>query len=677
MVENGFGGSKDGGVSEETQAKRLQDSVRALWRLDDDDFLQLDHIRDVSAAGAFVLSDAISEPGAVIRFELQDEAGATTAEGSARVVDVEPDEGMRVEFESLSVREHRAPGAPPPLPSKGARPAPVDEWVAPQIEPLDVMGLEEIIIGIDLGTTNTCASWVSDDRPQIVPGRTGGNTIPSMINFDKDGRVHIGQRASDRQVLYPDRTVYGSKRLIGRTWSEELASELQTHFAYPLGEADGQRFGVDLGDRVVSMDGVAAKVLTEVKGTAEDFLGREVHAAVITVPAYFSEVQREAVRRAALMAGLTVRRIVNEPTAAAVAYGHARGEEARIAVWDFGGGTFDFSVVDIQHERYEVVATGGDNFVGGADFDDEVASYILEEFLRQEELEAFEPSPQQIARLRESAEVCKRALSDQTEFDVRLLDFTREPRRELHVTVTRDAFEERTRPLIERAASIAQGVMLSAGIMPTEIDDVVLVGGTTRIPAVQEAVAHLFERKPSKRINPDEAVALGAALLAHEIGSDDAPTLLDILPMTVGHGADGRLFSTVIKRGARLPCDEVLTFEGDLLGMVMVPLFQGESKDVAHNEYLSTVMIEDPRLRDGGRAQIRLTLDEHCVLAVDAFLERDGRPLEVTLDRERPLQDVLAELGGYDGPEVEEEWHLPKTTIGSMFGKLFGFFKRG
>ena len=664
---------------ERRRARRLASSARILWTLEGDDFLQLDRVRDVSDSGAFVLSDAISAPGAVLEFELHDEGGKKIAGGTARVVRVDPMLGMGIAFLDVTIDADRVSASMPSIAPPRLRAASergfdaVSTEIITQIAPLSLQGLDPIIIGIDLGTTNTCASWVDGEQPRIIPGRMGSNTIPSMINFERDGRVHIGQRAADRQVLYPEATVYGSKRLLGRTYTEELARTLQAHFAYPLAEAEGQRFGVDLGDQVVSMDAIAARVLGEVRSTAEDFLGCEVHSAVITVPAYFSEVQREAVRRAAAAADLTVHRIVNEPTAAAVAYGWSRGEEARIAVWDFGGGTFDFSVVDIAREQYEVVATGGDNFVGGEDFDDALASLLLEEFLAIEGLAELEPTPQQIVRLRDAAEIAKRALSVQTEYDVRLPGFTKE--RDLFVTVTRAAFELRTKPLIDRAIAIARGVLLAAEMLPTDVDDVVLVGGTTRIPAVQRAVAELFERRPSKRINPDEAVALGAALLAHEIRSEDGPVLLDLLPMTVGHAADGRRFVPLVKRSARLPFEEVLEARADRTGLVQVPLFQGEATDVSKNEYLGTVVVRDERLRDEGKVRLLLSFDEACVMAVDAVLGGTNEPVEVELERERPLAEVLRALGAYTGPRTEEPWQLPQTRISRVLGKLFGIFK--
>jgi molecular chaperone DnaK len=584
----------------------------------------------------------------------------------------------------------RPPALPPaaPAPTPSAPVAALDDLIVVEQEAAPELELEEVgplieplllpkaglIIGIDLGTTNTCASYIVDGKPTIIPGRTGTNTIPSMITFEPDGTWHVGQRAADRQVMFPLRTVYGSKRLVGRTYRADLAQDLQQHFAYPLGEADGQRFGARIGDRVISMDTIAARVLDEVRKSAEAFLGQPVEAAVITVPAYFSEVQREAVRRAAREANLVVHRIVNEPTAAAVAYGHKQpGKTARIAVWDFGGGTFDFSVVDLRDGELEVLGTGGDNFVGGSDFDDALASWILSEFQRQIGSD-IEPEPQQIARLRSAAEVAKQALSTQSETMVELPEFTREPKRTLSVEVSRDTLNDLIEPLIARTVAIAKEVLEASNLSPTtDIDDVVLVGGTTRIPAVEAAVAALFQRRPSKRINPDEAVALGAALIGDEIATGSAPTLLDILPMTVGRGTTGLAFAPLVPRNTRLPARSVLEIDADILGSVLVPLFQGENPDVSRNEYLCTVVVEDRSLWDKGRVRLSLSFDEHCVMVIEAQNARTRTPLPVKLDRTRALEDVLRELGHFEGPP-EPAWKPPPSRLGGVLGKLFKMF---
>jgi molecular chaperone DnaK len=674
-----------------------------LWSVLGHDEIQIDRLRDVSASGALVGTESVMKVGAEIRFDLLDDAGDKFASGLARVAWVDPARGMGIAFLALGIdaalvarlSEPKPPplpgtvGGPPPLPGEhvarerlarelaaAERAAPLEEdseGTEAQIEPL-VMNRPGIIIGIDLGTTNTCASYVLDGQPKIIPGRTGMNTTPSMITFDPDGTWHVGQRAADRQILYPLRTVYGSKRLVGRTFRADVAAELQQRFAFPLGEAEGQRFGVRIDDAVISMDTIAARVLAEVRSNAEAHLGRSVEAAVITVPAYFSEVQREAVRRAAREANLVVHRIVNEPTAAAVAYGHKqKGKRSRVAVWDFGGGTFDFSIVDVADGQLEVLATGGDNFVGGSDFDDILASFVLGEFQRAARLD-FEPEPQQIARLREAAETAKRALSVQTEYTVDLPEFTRDPKRTLTVEVTRERFDELTRALIERTLAIAGDVMTSAGLAPKEVDDVLLVGGTTRIPAVQKAVGDLFQRRPSKRVNPDEAVALGAALLADEIGSG-AATLIDILPMSVGRGTSGLRFAPIVARNERLPAQREVTLDADLLGCVTMPIFQGESEDVRHDEYLCSALVEDRALRDGGRVIVRLSFDEHCVMAVEAKDARNGRALAVKLDRSRPVDDILRDLGKYEGP-AQITWRPPQSRLGKVFGKLFKLLGR-
>lgn len=676
-----------------------------MWSLVRGSDIHIDQLRDVSTSGARVVSEAEAHEKDEIRFDLIADQKEKLATGLARVVWCAGD-SFGVEFLSLGIDKAivdmlkiappplpgAAIGGPPPLPghhpqaqTQVVRPlqdvkAPVihdpfaqTDEAEPVIEPLAVKKTG-VIIGIDLGTTNTCASHVKDGRPHIIPGRTGTNTIPSMITFDPDGSWYVGQRAADRQILHPMRTVYGSKRLVGRTYRADIAAELQQHFAYPLGEADGQRFGVRIDDRVISMDTIAARVLDEVRSTAEAHLKQPVEAAVITVPAYFSEVQREAVRRAAKEANLVVHRIVNEPTAAAVAYGHKlEGKKTRVAVWDFGGGTFDFSVVQVEDEQLEVLASGGDNFVGGTDFDDLLASYLLTEFARIENLD-LEPSPQQIARLRSAAEIAKRALSNEEETIVDLPDFA--SKRALRVSVSRESFEMLAQPLIDRTIDIANEVLGSIDLSPKDVDDVLLVGGTTRIPAVQTAVEKLFGRRPSKRINPDEAVALGAALLADEIGTH--ATLLDILPMTVGRGAHELAFVPIVERNARLPVHREVTVDADFMGSAVMPLFQGESKDVRGNEYLCTVIVEDRSLWDKGRVTFALSFDEHCVMAIEARDARTKRSLPVRLDRTRAIDDVLRELGQTretSPPSRTPSMSIPPSKLGNIMGKLFNLFR--
>lgn len=648
---------------------------------------------DVASDGARLAGDVVASVGDDLRVDVRDDLGATVLSALVRVTEVDGD-GMAVSFlavgidvatlEALAdVRPRAVPKGPPPLPATRPVAPPPLPRTAPAARTIDADPLEieplavnrnGIVIGIDLGTTNTCAAYVVDGRARVIAGRTGKFTIPSMITFDPDGTFHVGQRALDRQVMYPTRTVYGSKRLIGRTYTSATAEKLQRHFGYPLAEAEGQLFGARVDGRVISMDTIAARVLDEVRQSVEQQVGKAVDAAIITVPAYFTDVQRHAVRRAAAQAKLPVFRIVNEPTAAAVAYGHKQEQPGRIAVWDFGGGTFDFSVVEVSAGRLSVTATGGDNFLGGHDFDDLIASHLLSEFQRIEGF-SFEPDPQQIARLREAAGAAKHHLSEDDEHVVEIFDLTTQPRRTLRVPITRERFDAITRPLVDRSVAIAARVLEAAGLTAADIDDVVLVGGTTRVPAVEVAVALLFGRRPSKRINPDEAVALGAAMLADEIRAGTARTLFDILPMTVGRGVGGRRFEAIAKRYERVPFVSDLVLDADILGSVYVPLFQGESPDVTKNEYLCSILIEDRSLWDKGRVQIRVAFDQHCVMTVEAFDARSGRPLPVKLDRSRPVEEVLRELGVYAGPETEE-WALPETALGKVLGRVFKLFGR-
>ncbi|MCB9603567.1 MAG: Hsp70 family protein, partial [Sandaracinus sp.] len=628
--------------------ERLPSSARVWWAPLDEDAVQLDRLRDISSSGAWIETEALAHRGTLVTFTIVADDDTELASGCARVIWADPIRGLGVEFVDLQVApETVAAKAPPPLPGGAVRPPPMPvradsvEEHAPLVTVLDTAP-RGLVIGIDLGTTNTCASYLVEGKPVIIPGRTGTTTIPSIVHFDDDGEAHVGSRAASRHVLDPMRTVYGSKRLLGRTYRERLARELQTRFAYPLGEADDQHFGVRIDDFVIGMDVVATKILEDVKASAEEHLGRPVEGAIITVPAYFSEPQRDAVRRSGAAAGLTVHRLVTEPTAAAVAYGHRRDTKARIAVWDFGGGTFDMSIVDIDHDDYRVIATGGDNFLGGSDLDDILASHLWETFLRDLRLGNVDPTPQQVARLREAAERAKRSLSVEMDHDVHLRDMTTEPRRDLRVRVTRAELEQLVEPWIRRSVEVARDVLRLANLTPKDIDDVILVGGSTRVPAVRHAVESLFGRRASRRINPDEAVALGAALLTSELDDDTTPALRDVLPMTLFHTDGTGKSSPLVERNTAVPVTIRRALRADSLGVSQMPLFQGDSGDPAQDEYLGTVVVKTPTPNEA--LELVLSFDGHGVMTIEAF-GPDARTRDVDLDRSRPWKDVLAEAG--------------------------------
>lgn len=531
-------------------------------------------------------------------------------------------------------------------------------------------------IGIDLGTSNTCASVVEGGKPRVIPTRWGTSTVPSVLAII-DGQVRVGPSAKKRLVLNPSETVYGSKRLVGRAYSEALADELQPYFAFPLVATDTHRFGAQLPSQVVSFDEVAERLLREVKDVAERHLDGPVDRAVVTVPAYFGEAQRDAVRNAAQRAGLTVGRLVAEPTAAAVAYGYGRKEKATLVVFDFGGGTFDVSVLKIEGNRFEVVATGGDAFLGGIDVDDRLANHLLETFRQEEGMSKLEPDAQQVARLREAAEECKKGLSVQKKVMVSLPHFAvREDRPiALSVSVTQEELSTLTRELCERVIHLTRETVEKAGLQLYSVDDVLLVGGSTRMPQVQEAVETLFRRPPSRRINPDEAVALGAALLADEGGHVE---LVDVLPLSIGFAGEGRRFLRLLPRNTKIPTTRSFTVKATSdEETYRIPIFQGERKDAAANEYLGTLLVEGiPAPVAGRELGLTLSLDAQCFLEVSARDVATDATLPVKVERTRSVDEVVAELGPYDGPPLEPERPRPSGALGWFFARVRGLWRK-
>lgn len=534
-------------------------------------------------------------------------------------------------------------------------------------------GARGLAIGIDLGTSNTCASAMIDGVPQVIPTRFGNNTVPSVLTVI-DSRVVVGHAAAKRMIMNPHETIYGSKRLVGRAFTPEVADEYQTSFAYPLVETEEHRFGASLKGRVISFEQVAEYLLAEVRDVAERYLDQKVHSAVITVPAYFGEAQREAIRRAARGAQLSVDRIVPEPTAAAVAYGYDAELEHTLVVFDLGGGTFDVSVLKVGKDRFEVLATGGDAFLGGIDIDDLIASYLIEEFQRAERT-TLEPTAQQLARLRDAAEIAKRDLSVQKRVAISLPHFSNvsgEPK-ELRATLTRETFDELAASFVDRLITITAATLSDCGLAPHDIDDVLLVGGMTRMALVPKRVEELFGRRPSRRINPDEAVALGAARLAESGGK---VKLLDVLPLSIGVASRGRAFQRLVTRNTQVPVERsfsVRTEEADQ-ATYRLPLFQGEHPDAADNEYLGTLMIEEiPPGPAGSELELLLVLDEQCFLEVRAAHVASGNGLAVYVNREEGAEKAIAALDSYAGPKKEEKKKQAKG-LGRFFQRLRSFF---
>ncbi|MFK7999124.1 MAG: Hsp70 family protein [Polyangiales bacterium] len=611
----------------------------------------------------------VYEPGAL---DMGSNPALTPYPKEALTQDSPPPQSDASELSNATTQSFKAPASRPPsdpapsAASQSKRKARVATRAAGT-------GARGLAIGIDLGTSNTCASAMIDGVPQIIPTRFGNNTVPSVLTVI-DSRVVVGHAAAKRMIMNPHETIYGSKRLVGRAFTAEVADEYQTSFAYPLVETEDHRFGASLKGRVISFEQVAEYLLAEVRDVAERHLEQKVHSAVITVPAYFGEAQREAIRRAARGAQLSVDRIVPEPTAAAVAYGYDAELEHTLVVFDLGGGTFDVSVLKVGKDRFEVLATGGDAFLGGIDIDDLIASYLIEEFQRAERT-TLEPSAQQLARLRDAAEIAKRDLSVQKRVAISLPHFAvvgGEPKA-LRATLSRETFDELAASFVDRLIVITAATLSDCGLAPHDIDDVLLVGGMTRMALVPQRVEELFGRRPSRRINPDEAVALGAARLAESGGK---VKLLDVLPLSIGVASRGRAFQRLVTRNTQVPVERsfsVRTEEADQ-AVYRLPLFQGEHPDAADNEYLGTLMIEEiPPGPAGSELELLLVLDEQCFLEVRAAHVASGNGLAVYVNREEGAEKAIAALDSYAGPKKETKKKEAKG-LGRFFQRLRSFF---
>jgi molecular chaperone DnaK len=497
-------------------------------------------------------------------------------------------------------------------------------------------GASSRVIGIDLGTTNSCASVVVDGRPRVIPSRKGYRTIPSIVAYDDRGRLLVGHAAKEQMELNPTNTVYGSKRLIGRPYHSPAVRQIRDRFHYEIIEGPRHEAAVRIVGRPFSLQQVAAFLLTEIRDIARELLGEEVGRAVITVPAYYNENQRQAVREAGTLAGLQVERIVNEPTAAALAFGHDRQLDQRVLVYDLGGGTFDASALELTDNVYEVVATGGDAFLGGVDFDNQLVDHLLQAFVqsigRVPELDR--PAMQ---RLRDAAEMAKCGLSEKSETIVRLPFFAAVDNtpKDLEVRVARSELEALVAPLVERTLDVAQAVLRRAGWRAEQLDNVLLVGGQSRMPYIWRRIREVFGRDPHKGVHPDEAVAVGAALLADSVDRIDSVVLIDVLPMSIGLGLPGGAFLAVLQAGTSLPATKSYQFSNFLPDQTEIELlvFQGESERVVDNEYLGTLHVSGipPAPKGAVRMEMTFSLDQECLLKVSARDLTNSQPLEAKL----------------------------------------------
>lgn len=510
------------------------------------------------------------------------------------------------------------------------------------------------IVGIDLGTTNSCVAHVKNGKPSVLSSREGYSTVPSILALNSRGKLVIGHPAKGQMLTNPRSTVYGAKRMVGRSFDSPVVQKIKDKFAYEVTRGEQGDAAVRLGGRVYSLQEVSALLLREVKEIAENQLGQPVCRAVITVPAYYTDPQRQAVREAGRLAGLYVERILNEPTAAALVYGYGKKLRQRVLVYDLGGGTFDASVLQLTDDIYEVLSTGGDTFLGGLDFDNAIVEELLRDF-KEKTGKEFQGDRVAMQRITDAAERAKCALSERSAVRIQVPFVTVADGKalDLDYTLNREKLMELTDSLIDRTLETCQEVLLAKGLSPRDIDEVILVGGQSRYPRVHEKMTTFFGKTPSKSVHPDEAVALGAALLAYSLERAEGVTLIDVLPMSVGVGLPGGRFKPVLDRNLPLPAQKqyVISTSRDNQTELEVAIFQGDSDRAEANEHLSTLKLQNLPKGPKGSVKIEVTFaaSSEGLVKVVARESSTGREVATTLSTNERPEAVPAKMAENSG----------------------------
>lgn len=522
------------------------------------------------------------------------------------------------------------------------------------------------IIGIDLGTTNSCVSIMEGGKPVVITNSEGNRTTPSIVAFTNKGEVLVGQPAKNQMVTNPENTIFSIKRFMGNTYNE--VTEERSRMPYTVLEEDGKVKIKTLEGNFTPQE-ISARILQKMKQTAEEYLGETVTDAIITVPAYFNDSQRQSTKDAGRIAGLNVLRIINEPTAAALAYGIEKKKDEKIAVYDLGGGTFDISILELADGLFEVKSTNGDTHLGGDDFDHAVIDWLISEFKKEQGID-LNNDKMALQRLKEAAEKAKKELSSSLQTDINLPYLTADASgpKHLNVSLTRSKFEELIRDLVEKTRIPCEKAMQDAGLTLNDIDEVILVGGSTRIPLVQETVKNVFNKEPNKSVNPDEAVAMGAAVQGGIIKGDVKDVLLlDVTPLSLGIETEGSVMTVLINRNTTIPThkNQVFSTAADNQPSVTIRVLQGERKMANDNRELGRFDLVGipPAPRGVPQIDVSFDIDANGIVHVSAKDLGTGKEQKIRIESSNGLSEEEINRMVQDAEKHAEEDKKKKEEV--------------